>query len=215
MRDKIFLYKEQNTDDRDCVKYVELERLGKLECGHYFPKIMVTGACFGGGENFGELDFDNITSILTEGDFKQIDDYNKELRELGYGITEGDEKYQKGIELYTAIEPVLNKLLSEENENLFRQVQEEEKEYLMEEHGLDEDDIEQIFDHYYQSYRDRGIISHIFNSIEDASYEEAKSLGYVTKENERWFDYDKFGEDLLEEERYLELSDGRIVVLNY
>ena len=32
----------------------------------------------------------------------------------------------------------------------------------------------------------------------------------------RYFDYDKFGEDLVnEDENYLELDDGRVVSLNY
>ena len=30
-----------------------------------------------------------------------------------------------------------------------------------------------------------------------------------------YFDYEKFGEDLLEDENYFELSDGRVVTLNY
>lgn len=211
----VFLYKEQGTDDRDCVKYIEINRYGKLECDHYFPSINLTGACFSMGIELDNIDFDNIVSLLTEDEFKQLEQYNKSVNELGYGITKGDERYQKGIELYNSIKPILDKLASEENQKLFEQVQQEEREYLKEEYSLDDADIDQIFNYYGLDYRDRGIVSTVFNDIEEAAEEEAEQLGYVTKENERYFDYEKFGEDLLEGEQYLELSDGKIVYLNY
>ena len=34
------------------------------------------------------------------------------------------------------------------------------------------------------------------------------------KENERWFDFESFGNDLLDDSRYYEISDGRIVLLS-
>lgn len=211
----VFLYKEQGTEDRDCVKYIEINRYGKLECDHYFPSINLIGACFSMGIELDNIDFDNITSLLTEDEFKQLEQYNKSVNELGYGITKGDERYQKGIELYNSIKPIFDKLASEENQILFEQVQQEEREYLKEEYSLDDADIDQIFNYYGLDYRDRGIVSTVFNDIEEAAEEEAEQLGYVTKENERYFDYEKFGEDLLEGEQYLELSDGKIVYLNY
>lgn len=212
---RVFFYKT-NEEDRDCVNYADLERLGKLECNHYFPKLMVTGACFSGGEDFEDLDFENITTILTKDDFIKITEYNDALRDLEYGIKEGDERYLKGIQLYNNILPILEKLKSQENEDLFNKVIEEEKEYLKEEYSLDDEDIELIFDTYYLEYRDRGIVSHVFNDIEECAEEEAEQMGYVSEEHiKRYFDYEKFGADLLQEEQYLELKDGRIVVLNY
>jgi hypothetical protein len=211
----VFLYKEQNTDDRDCVKYIEINRIGKLECGHYFPRIGTNGACFSGSLKLDEIDFNNITSVLTKEEFEQLDNYNKVIDELKYGITEGDERYIKGIEAYNSIKPIIEKLKSKENEELFEQVQQEEKEYLMDEYSLDEEEVEYVFNNYGLSYRDRGISGHVFNNIEDAAYEEAEQLGYVTKENERYFNYDKFGEDLLEGEQYEELPDGRIIYYMY
>lgn len=210
----VFLYKEQNTDDRDCVKYIEISR-NMFECGHYFPSIGITGACFSCSLKLEEIDFDNITTILTQEEFKQIDNYNKAINELGYGIKEGDERYLKGVELYNSIQPIFERLKSEENTELFEQIQEEEKEYLKEEYDLEDEDINCIFNNYGLDYRDRGIVSTVFRDIEEAAQEEAESLGYVTKENERYFDYNKFGEDLLEAEQYLELPNGNIVYLNY
>ena len=78
---------------------------------------------------------------------------------------------------------------------------------------------EKIFNEYYLDYRDRGIIGSVFSDSSDLGYEEAWSLGYIKNGDtisERYFDYDKFGEDLVnEDENYLELDDGRVVSLNY
>lgn len=211
----VFLYKEQNTEDRDCVKYVELNRIGRLECDHYFPNIGTSGACFSGSLDIDQIDFDNITSILTQNEFFQLDQYNKAIHELGYGITKGDERYQKGIELYNSIKPILEKLESEENQTLFEQVQQEEKEYLMEEYSLDEEEADFIFNNYGLDYRDRGIVGYIFSDIDEAAHEEADQLGYVTQGKERYFNYETFGEDLLDGENYVEMPDGKIIRYMY
>ena len=74
------------------------------------------------------------------------------------------------------------------------------------------------FDEYYLDYRDRGIVGCVFDNTSDLGYEEAWQLGYIKNGDtiaERYFDYEKFGEDLLEDENYFELSDGRVVTLNY
>jgi hypothetical protein len=118
----------------------------------------------------------------------------------------------------TDLASIIEKLESEENQALFEEVIEEEKEYLMDEYGFDEDDIEQIFDEYYLSYKDRGIVGCVYDDVYDLGYETAWSFGYVKNDDsimERYFDFEKFGEDLLEEESYMQLSDGRCVALNY
>lgn len=214
MSKHVFIYKDQNTEDRDCVKYIDINR-NKFECEHYFTSIGLTGACFSMSLKIDEIDFDNITSILTKEEFIQIDQFNNAISELGYGIKEGDERYLKGISLHNSIKPIIEKLKSKENDELFQQVQEEEKEYLKEEYSLNDEEIEFIFDNYGLDYRDRGIVGTIFSDIEEAAEEEAEQLGYVTKENERYFNYEKFGEDLLENEQYQELPDGRIIYYMY
>ena len=109
--------------------------------------------------------------------------------------------------------------MSDENEELFNEIIEEEKEYLMDEYNLDEDDIEQIFDRYYLDYRDRGIVGSVFDDTYDLGYETAWSLGCVNNDDSimsRYFDFEKFGEDLVnDDENYLQLNDGRCVSLNY
>lgn len=208
----IFLYKE-NTEDRDCCAYIEAKPM-RWECGHYFGSVILHGACYS-GHNFAP--YEDIKTILTEDEYNQLVKFNEEIKDLGFGIVKGDERYNKGVELCNAIQSVYGKLLSAENENLFNEVIEEEKEYLMDEYGFDEEDIEQIFDEYYLDYRDRGIVGCVFDSVYDLGYDEAYSLGYVDSNSvaERYFDFEKFGEDLLEEEQYMQLNDGRCVCLNY
>lgn len=208
----IFLYKE-NTEDRDSCAYIEVNPM-RWECNHYFGGVVLHGACY---SKHDFASYENIKTILTEDEYNQLVRFNEEINALGYSIVKGDERYNKGVELCNAIQPVYDKLLSAENEELFNEVIEEEKEYMMDEYGFDEDDIEQIFDEYYLDYRDRGIVSCVFGDTYDLGYEEAYSLGYVERNSvaERYFDFDQFGKDLLEEEQYIELNDGRIIYLNY
>ena len=76
-----------------------------------------------------------------------------------------------------------------------------------------------IFEDYNGSYRDRGIISYVYDDAYDLGNETAHSCGYIDRNNvhimERYFDFEKFGEDLLDDYDYYELKDGRVVSLNY
>lgn len=214
MSKKIFIYKENGTSDRDCVKYIEtIEK--KLECGHYFPKINLHGACFSMSLDLKEIDFSNITTILTKEEFKKLETYNKEMNDLGYGINKGDDRHKKGLKLIDSVQHIFDKLQSEENQELFYKVQQEEVKWLREEYNLNDEGIESIFDEYYLNYRDRGIISYVFDNSEEMAKEEAEALGYIQDGNDRYFNYETFADDLLESERYFELEDGRVVVLNY
>ena len=52
----------------------------------------------------------------------------------------------------------------------------------------------------------------------ELGYEEAWELGYIKNGDtiaEKYFDTDRFGEDLLEESHYIQLEDERVVSLNY
>ena len=152
-----------NENDRDCVKYLDTEGTGAFECGHYFAGLRISGACFSGSlKEIKEQNFENITTILTEEELKRLFEFNEKISELGCGIVQGDERYQKGLE-----------------------------------------------------YRDRGIICGIWRDIDECAYDEADSMGYVNRNNDRYFNYETFGEDLLNSENYLELEDGRVVMLSY
>ena len=194
MREYTFLFKENGTNDRDCVKYVELEDLkGNYICCD--GKFNVHGACFSMSLKEENADYENITTILTEEEYKML--CNPDGKDLT---------------------SIIEKLESEANAELFEQIIEEEKEYLMDEYNLDEDDIETIFDNYGLDYKDRAVVGYVYDDTYDLGYETAWSCGYVNDNDSimnRYFDFEKFGEDLLEEEQYLGLADGRCVYLNY
>ena len=58
---------------------------------------------------------------------------------------------------------------------------------------------------------DKKIIS-IWDCIEDAAEAEARNLGYLTDDNERYFNLELYGEDMLENGNYMELEDsGRVI----
>lgn len=205
-----------NENDRDCVKYIDTEEIGAFECGHYFVGLRINGACFSGYlEEIKEQNFKNITTILTEEELKRLFEFDEKIHELGYGIVQGDKRYQKGLKYKAEIQDIIDKLNGKDNEKLFEKVQEEEKEVLKKEYDLTDEDIDYIFDNYSLEYRDRGIICCIWRDIDECAYDEAESMGYVNRGNDRYFDYEAFGEDLLNSEDYLELEDGRIVELSY
>ena len=126
---------------------------------------------------------------------------------------------QREMNVITAVQHIYDKLKSEEAKEFQQKIIESEIEYMKDEYSLDDADIEKIFDEYYLDYRDRGIIGSVFKDSSDLGYEEAWSLGYIKNGDsiaDRYFDYEKFGEDLVNEDgNYLELDDGRVVSLNY
>ena len=194
MREYTFLFKENGTDDRDCVRYVNLEDLKKNDVC-IDGKFNVHGACYSKSLKEKDADFENITTILTEEEYKML------CNPKGNDFTS-----------------IVAKLESEENKELFERVIEEEKEYLMDIYSLDEDDIDIIFDNYGLDYRDRAVVGYVFEDAYDLGYEEAYSLGYVNDTDSiasRYFDFEAFGEDLANDEYYCELEDGRIVSLMY
>lgn len=101
----------------------------------------------------------------------------------------------------------------------FEDIQKSEMEYLKEEYNLSDRNIEEIFNEYAEDFRDRSIVSYIYDNSEEAGREEAWQLGYVKDDDSissKYFDYKKFGEDLVEDDEYfMELCDGRVVRLSY
>ena len=211
---RIFLAKENNTDDRDCVKYIEFNG---FECNHYFGGLHIHGACFCGYEKELREDiknnYENYTTILSKKDFEHLFDIDDRLSALGYGIEKNSEKYNEGMALIneykTTIEP---KLLSEANEELFEKVIEEEKEFIAEEYDLSRADVDEIFDCYNLEYQDRAIVGYVYDDIDELVENEKWNLGY---DDCPYFDDETFAEDLLNDDYYLELSDGRIASYMY
>lgn len=213
---RVFLFKVNGTEDRDCVNYIYSEPM-RFECGHYFGGVNLTGACFSMGlGNIKEYDYSEITTVLTQEEIEELIEFDKSIDELGYGIAPGDERYKKGVELCENIQRIYDKLNGEENEELFKEVVQEEIEWLSEEYGGTEEEIKEAFSNYGLEYRDRGVFGVLYGDAEELGMEMAEQCGYVdTDIAKRYFDFKSFGEDIVEDGYYYEFSDGRVVSLNY
>lgn len=186
----VFFFKENDTNDRDCVRYINE---AAIQRGY----ISVCGACFFG--KFGNPSYEDITTILTEQEFNTL-----------WNARDYDA---------ATMDSIMDKLRSEDNIELFKKVREEEIEWVMDEYSLDYDEADEVFNDYGGYYQDRAILGGIFEDTYNLGYEEAYSLGYVGGNNdyivEHYFDFEKFGEDLLNDGDYYELNDGRIISMNY
>lgn len=209
----LFIAKEKNTNDRDCVKYIEVSG---FECGHYFGGIRICGACFSGFEKelreMVENNFEKLETILTRDEFLKLFELNDELKSLGYGIEKDSNRYNKGIELLNEINKIVEKLRSKENKELFEKVIADEKEYAKNEYNLSDLEVDDIFENYGLDYQDRGIIACIFRDFDEMVEEEKFSFGY---DKQPYFDDESFGNDLLDSAEYQILDSGKIVLYNY
>lgn len=202
MREKYFLLKENDTDDRDCVKYLEFDKGNDT-------RIHICGACFCGlsKEDTQEIlnNYENLTTALTKEELTQLFEINHTWID--------DRTTDNATTLYN----IKKKLESDLNKDLFMQVQEEETEWLYNEYSLDYNDIEEIFDNYGLEYRDRAVVDYVWTDTYQLAENYIDECCNVENWLEPYIDYEAFGRDMVDndEERYVELTDGRIVELSY
>ncbi len=207
--ERVFLYRIKDSDDRDCCCYIEPPR---FECDHYFSSVQPQGACYSGREF---EPYDKIETVLTEEEYIKFLALASGIEDLGFGITKGDERYQKGMALCANLQFVFDKLTSPEGVSFFERIIESEKEYLDDTESLTRDEIDEIFDVYPLEYRDRSIFGGVYEDCEELGEEEAWQLGLLDGHDfaKEYFDYEKFGEDIADDEMHCRLSSGRIVSL--
>ena len=69
--------------------------------------------------------------------------------------------------------------------------------------------------YYFLDYKDRSIISAIYDSVEDLAVEIVEEFYNIPDILKNYIDYDSFGDnELLENEEYIKLSDDRIARLS-
>jgi len=206
MSDLLFLYKDRDSDDCDCVKYTKI-----------YPNKHIEIYTLHHNLKFKRIDFeyDNATTLLTRKDFDTIFFFNSEILNLTSCEPDDIDSCKKLIHLQEMIKPVYDKLLSTGNKHLFEKVVEEEMEYLQDEFSLSDADMVEILQKYYRDYKDRSMITNVYNNLIECGYEYAYSCGYFEEHTERYFDFNKLGYDLLQTDEFLELSSGRIVKYSY
>ena len=99
----LFLFREKDSDDRDCCAYIDSKN-PRFECNHYFGSVNLNGACYTGHEFPA---YEDIETVLTKAEYNELIQFNKAINDLGYGITKGDERYNKGIALAKTVQAYL------------------------------------------------------------------------------------------------------------
>lgn len=191
MGKKVFLFKLKS-EDRDCVAYVDIDDI-KNNRRDIVGSIIIQGACYVTGLK--NIEYEDISYCqLTKRQFESLKKYNEK-----------------------DFNNVLTVLLSEENDNLFQIVIEEEKEFMGREYNLTEEEIEEVLDNYYGEFKDRGIISRIYNYKEDI-FEELIEEGAMECDKQLlpYINIEEFVDSvILNDEIYYELYNGLIVCYNY
>lgn len=207
----LFLYRLKNSEDRDACAYID-EIPSTFDCEHYFGGVYLQGACYSGGDF---AFYEDIETVLTKQEYEKLLKFHADIKELGYGIERGDERYNKGLDLIDDIQPIYDKLQSEEAEKFEEKIMDNEKEIMMDEWNLSEDDVEEILIDYSLDYKDRSIIGYVYDDVAELAENEIEQCFDVPDYLTNYIDYSKFGEDLLQDyDIYKELEDGRIVYYN-
>lgn len=211
--EKIFLYREKN-NDRDRCGYIEDRNfVDRFTHGRYFCGINIQGACFCGSD-FPK--YEEIETVLTKEQYNDLVKISKAFSELGYGITMGDGRYEKGIKICNRLEKILEVLRSEKTKEFFENIIKEEKAELAEDYNLTEDEVEQIWANNPTEYKDKSIVSCIYDDAEDVAREVCDSCYDIPDNLEEYVDYAKMGADMVSEGReYYEFEDGRVVCYAY
>ena len=90
-----------------------------------------------------------------------------------------------------------------------------EREQIKNVWGLDDKDVDALDDEYRGNAKGKEIVCCVYKDKHDCAREVAYDLGFVKAESERYFDFDYFGDDVLESSSYLELPSGKVAYLNY
>ena len=212
MSEKIFFGKQKN-DDRDCCIYIERP---EFECGHYYSIPRPTGPCYSSGWcEDGEYEYDYLDTVLTEEEYDKFRQLIDELDKIRDGLDKDEEKKKLADAKVEEINKFIDEyLLSEKAKAFEEKIKQGEIEFMKEEYGFYDEDIENIYDYYGEEYFDRAIIGRIF----DSSYDVAEELieGYSIDDwIKNYIDYDRMGDDMVSDGDYVELSDGRIVEFCY
>ncbi len=226
MEKKYFLFKisDKIIDVKGTLRVGYLEK-AEFQCGHYFCECHLVNS----GSSISldlkvleEIGYDNILSVLKKEDFEFIAEKNKELNSLGFCLDEpkNKDKYNRGLEILQELQDrIYSKLESEENEDLFDRVREQEIDwctnYWQKEKyrlGITKEDIENIFDGYRERryvYQDRDIIVRIYEDYEEIGQEWVDSGAIeLSEEAETFFNFEAYGEHIVNmNENYYEYKD--------
>lgn len=219
MSKKVFLYKELNTEDKNCVKYIENNPLRFEDIPHFgghFEGVNLKGSCFTGRKDALEgVDYSNVVTILSKNEFDILRCFSRDIDMLGGNIELNDFRYAKGIELCEEVMYIYDKLNSKENQELFAKIIIEEKMFICDEYGLADGYVDDIFKNYGLEYKDRSVISYMFDDIEKFSMEKCEDFGCISNKVSRtYFDYKSYGNGLMDNEKSQKIDNDKTVQID-
>lgn len=218
--DNLFLFKRNNITGRVCghrKSVVEYLEPCSFDCGHYFGGGNLQGADHSYDLKLEDLDYDNLTTILSKEEFEFFVKKRQELHDLGYGLDTNTEKREQGYKILEEMQVIYDKLKSQENINLFNKVIEEEKQYAMQKFNLSRSEVDEAFSYYKNAtglpYQDRAIISIVFRDVSEVGVDYVDFECSVDEEITNYIDYEKLGTDIIDrnQEKFYQLESGRVV----
>ena len=134
----LFLGRLNNDDDRNCI-YTEHVC---FECGHYWSSIRNMGSAWSGGHPLHNISYDEITTGFTAEQWARAQEIDRSLSALGYGITEGDDRYLVGEALANEWNNLIDSI---QDCDIEKEIMENERERIKNKYDLDDEDIDTIF----------------------------------------------------------------------
>lgn len=112
------------------------------------------------------------------------------------------------------IKAIIEKLNSEENEQLLNKIVDQELLAIKEKYSLEDKDIEELKQNYDIYYLDRNCVAQVFENYEELGRSMIEEVYNIPLHLHSYFNYEDYGYDVVNEDsRYLNLDDGRIIEL--
>ena len=184
----IILYRIK--DEYDGCRYIELNSDGTIHLD-YSGRPIVSNACC---STRIDANFDDVETWLTEDVFDRMKN------------TDGSDTFSDVVDM----------IVNGEHEEFESYVRESEIEKMYDEYGLDEEDVENVFDNYNNNdYFDMSIISYVWNDAYDVATNYVDECCNIDSFLTSYIDYDRLGEAIVSDGWYYELYDGRVVEYSY
>lgn len=205
--DTKFIYMKKDNNE---IVYVESRGL-TFDCDHYFGRIILKNNCFCGG-SFDK--YEDVITPLSEKDYNRLIAIDKENEQLGYGITKGDERYQKGLKLKAEFDSIIAKL---DNKELFEKCLMENYDNMRAEQDMSDEEFDEIVEQLRSySMPDASKIGTIYEDKEEFGREEVMCCERIPDWLDNYIDYERFADDTIyNDDRAFVLSTGRVVTLNW
>lgn len=188
----VFCFYDNNSNVLYSINTTNLENIDKL------PTWLVSIRCESHSSSVDckSFNYEDIKTILTEEEFNMLCNFKLLTKDSAQSI--------------------IDKLKSTENEDLLYSIVDEEKEILMEEHGIDEDEYDSIARKCNDYHLDRNCVSVVYDDYEELGQNYVDDCERLSQSLYKYFNFESLGRDMVNDNdtSYVVLSDERIACLN-